>query len=77
MNFPPFEQPLFDPNQAELLEEAERAKNASIPFHNPFDVNSYPITNPPIFDSTMTVPYTTDGVPRRRRISISNGQIGR
>lgn len=76
MNFPPFEQPLFDPNQAELLEEAERAKNSSIPFHNPFDVNSYPITNPPIFDSTMTVPYTTDGVPRRRRISISNAQIG-
>lgn len=46
-------------------------------FHNAFDVNSYPITNPPIFDSTTMIPYiNTDGVPRRRRISISNGQIG-
>lgn len=49
----------------------------SLPYHNPFDFNSYPITNPPIFDSTMMVPYTSsDGVPRRRRLSISNGQIG-
>lgn len=46
-------------------------------FHNPFDMNSYPITNPPLFDSTMYLPYTGEsGVPRRRRISISNGQIG-
>lgn len=46
-------------------------------FHNAFDVNSYPITNPPIFDSTTMIPYiNNDGVPRRRRISISNGQIG-
>ncbi|RLV91267.1 ATF/CREB activator 2 [Spathaspora sp. JA1] len=44
--------------------------------HNPFDINSYPITNPPIFDSTMLIPLASDGVPRRRRISISNGQIG-
>ncbi|EGW34620.1 uncharacterized protein SPAPADRAFT_130700 [Spathaspora passalidarum NRRL Y-27907] len=44
--------------------------------HNPFDINSYPITNPPIFDSTMLLPITPDGIPRRRRISISNGQIG-
>ncbi|KAK6455973.1 uncharacterized protein RJT20DRAFT_134749 [Scheffersomyces xylosifermentans] len=47
------------------------------PFHNPFDISSYPITNPPLFDSTMALPYfSSDGVPRRRRISISNGQIG-
>ncbi|CUM54643.1 unnamed protein product [Debaryomyces tyrocola] len=46
-------------------------------FHDPFDINSYPITNPPIFDTTMMLPYTTnEGIPRRRRISISNGQIG-
>lgn len=46
-------------------------------FHNPFDMNSYPITNPPILDSTMYLPYAGDsGIPRRRRISISNGQIG-
>ncbi|KAK8440418.1 hypothetical protein B9J08_03520 [Candidozyma auris] len=45
--------------------------------HNPFDVNSYPITNPPIIDSTFFLPYTNEqGVQRRRRISISNGQIG-
>lgn len=49
----------------------------TLPFHNPFDFNSYPMTNPPLFDSTMMVPYTlSDGVPRRRRLSISNGQIG-
>lgn len=46
-------------------------------FHNPFDLNSYPVTNPPILDSTMFLPYVNEsGVPRRRRISISNGQIG-
>ena len=46
-------------------------------FHDPFDINSYPITNPPIFDTTMMLPYSTnEGIPRRRRISISNGQIG-
>lgn len=45
--------------------------------HNPFDVNSYPMTNPPIIDSTMFLPYINEnGVQRRRRISISNGQIG-
>ncbi|ODV76816.1 uncharacterized protein CANTADRAFT_32986, partial [Suhomyces tanzawaensis NRRL Y-17324] len=49
----------------------------SSPFHNPFDISSYPITNPPLLDSTMMIPYySSDGVPRRRRISISNGQIG-
>lgn len=48
-----------------------------IPFHNPFETQSYPLTNPPIFDYTMKFPYTTnDGITRRRRISISNGQIG-
>lgn len=46
-------------------------------FHNPFDMNSYPITNPPIYDSTMLFPTTSEsGVTLRRRISISNGQIG-
>lgn len=46
-------------------------------YHDPFDIHSYPITNPPIFDSTMILPYTSnEGIPRRRRISISNGQIG-
>lgn len=46
-------------------------------FHNPFDINSYPITNPPIFDSTMMLPYNSQDMTfRRRRISISNGQIG-
>lgn len=42
-------------------------------FHNPFDMNSYPITNPPILDSTV-IPYEQG--TRHRRISISNGQIG-
>lgn len=46
-------------------------------FHNPFDMNSYPITNPPIYDSTMLFPTTSEsGITLRRRISISNGQIG-
>lgn len=45
--------------------------------HNPFDLNSYPMTNPPIIDSTFFLPYTNEaGVQRRRRYSISNGQIG-
>lgn len=67
---------------ANLLLEAQQQGQAippqfSLPYHNPFDFNSYPITNPPIFDSTMTLPYTSsDGVVRRRRLSISNGQIG-
>lgn len=56
--------------------EKNHHPNFNPQFHNPFDFNSYPMTNPPIFDSTMMVPYTSDGVPRRRRISISNGQIG-
>lgn len=55
---------------------AIQAFQQNLSFHNPFDVNSYPITNPPIFDSTMMLPYSSEGVPRRRRISISNGQIG-
>lgn len=45
--------------------------------HNPFEVSSYPMTNPPIIDSTFYLPYTNEeGIQRRRRISISNGQIG-
>ena len=85
MNFPPpVDQPsLFSDQQVPMRDEQtlaaelEKTKIENFPYHNPFDVNSYPITNPPLFDSTMMVPYTTaDGVPRRRRISISNGQIG-
>lgn len=47
-------------------------------FHNPFDLNSYPMTNPPLIDSSMFVNFNSDSVPPmlRRRISISNGQIG-
>lgn len=46
-------------------------------FTNPFFGNSYPITNPPLFDSTMLLPFgDSTGTNRRRRISISNGQIG-
>lgn len=45
------------------------------PNHHPFDFNSYPMTNPPIYDSTMAIPYN-EKFPRRRRLSISNGQIG-
>lgn len=44
-------------------------------FHNPFDVNLYPLTNPPLYDPTA-FPYGGPGGVRRRRISISNGQIG-
>ena len=51
-------------------------KNLHYPPDVPFGLNSYPITNPPIFDSTYMLPYTNDGIPRRRRVSISNGQIG-
>ncbi|RCK56446.1 hypothetical protein Cantr_04870, partial [Candida viswanathii] len=75
MNFPPpvDQLALFPDQQATikdeqtLAEELEKTKIEGFPYHNPFDVNSYPITNPPIFDSTMSVPYTTaEGVPRRR-----------
>lgn len=46
-------------------------------FLNPFYGNSYPMTNPPLFDSTMLLPFGDGSGPnRRRRISISNGQIG-
>lgn len=46
-------------------------------FQNPFFGNSYPITNPPLFDTTMLLPLNDGaGHTRRRRISISNGQIG-
>lgn len=46
-------------------------------FQNPFYGNSYPITNPPLFDTTMLLPLNDGtGHTRRRRISISNGQIG-
>lgn len=82
MNFPPVDQQsLFQEQLARdeqtLAAELEKTKIDNFPYHNPFDVNSYPITNPPLFDSTMMIPYNTvDGVPRRRRISISNGQIG-
>ncbi|ABN68191.2 predicted protein [Scheffersomyces stipitis CBS 6054] len=56
---------------------SNNATSSLFAFHNPFDFKSYPITNPPIFDSTLLLPlYSNDGVPRRRRISISNGQIG-
>ncbi|CUM65499.1 uncharacterized protein PRCAT00003144001 [Priceomyces carsonii] len=50
-------------------------KRLSITFHDPFDITSYPMTNPPLFDTTMMLGYN-DGVPRRRGLSISNGQIG-
>ncbi|SCV99935.1 LAFE_0B05776g1_1 [Lachancea fermentati] len=44
------------------------------PFFQPFgvDVSHFPLTNPPIFQSSLA--NYSDG-PRRRRISISNGQI--
>lgn len=46
-------------------------------FQNPYYGNSYPITNPPLFDTTMLLPLNDGaGHTRRRRISISNGQIG-
>lgn len=45
------------------------------PFFQPFgvDVSHFPMTNPPIFQNTLA---NYGGPPRRRRISISNGQIG-
>ena len=45
------------------------------PFFQPFGVDSshFPMTNPPIFQSALA---TDSFNPRRRRISISNGQIG-
>lgn len=53
------------------------ANGSNSAFHNPFFGNSYPITNPPLFDSTMLLPFGDGtGTNRRRRISISNGQIG-
>lgn len=44
------------------------------PFFQPFgvDVSHFPLTNPPIFQSSLT---NFSDHPRRRRISISNGQI--
>lgn len=51
--------------------------NMNTAFQNPFYVNSYPITNPPLFDSTTLLPIGDgSGSIRGRRISISNGQIG-
>ncbi|OBA21011.1 hypothetical protein METBIDRAFT_78107 [Metschnikowia bicuspidata var. bicuspidata NRRL YB-4993] len=46
-----------------------------LPSHYAFDPNLYPLTNPPLYDPTM-LPLGPQGGPRRRRISISNGQIG-
>ncbi|AET39424.1 Cst6p Ecym_4366 [Eremothecium cymbalariae DBVPG len=45
------------------------------PFFQPFgiDVSRFPMTNPPIFQSALA---NYNAPPRRRRISISNGQIG-
>lgn len=45
------------------------------PYFQPFgvDVSHLPMTNPPIFQSALT---TFDEPIKRRRISISNGQIG-
>ncbi len=45
------------------------------PFFAPYgiDVSHFPLTNPPIFESALMV--NNQGQPRRR-ISISNGQIG-
>ncbi|QLG73831.1 hypothetical protein HG535_0F03420 [Zygotorulaspora mrakii] len=44
------------------------------PFFQPFgiDVTHFPLTNPPIFQSSLT---SLDEPVKRRRISISNGQI--
>lgn len=74
---------ISDPSQSYPLEPQAQVPSQtlppqfSLPYHNPFDFNSYPITNPPIFDSTMMLSYnSSDGVPRRKRLSISNGQIG-
>lgn len=45
--------------------------------HNAFEMSSYPITNPPIIDLSMLFPMPGEkGIPKRRRISILNGQIG-
>lgn len=50
---------------------------SNVLFNNPFDFSAYPMTNPPLFDQSMFVNYGHDGTPTlRRRISISNGQIG-
>ncbi|AGO11672.1 AaceriADL104Wp [[Ashbya] aceris (nom. inval.)] len=45
------------------------------PFFQPvgIDVARLPLTNPPIFQSSLA---SYNGPPQRRRISISNGQIG-
>ncbi|EEQ39322.1 putative ATF CREB activator protein [Clavispora lusitaniae] len=67
--------PLPD-NQKHQLAPQRPQPYKGLAFHNPFDMNSYPITNPPILDSTMFLPYSGDNSQRRRRISISNGQIG-
>lgn len=79
-----------DPVMGQVVADGEMANSGAVtegggPFnrvfgiakHDPFDINSYPITNPPIFDSTMMLPcMMDDGIRRRRRVSISNGQIG-
>ncbi|CAK9438738.1 uncharacterized protein LODBEIA_P29620 [Lodderomyces beijingensis] len=59
-----------------IQEQQQQRANLNYPPNVPFDLNSYPLTNPPIFDSTYMLPYSNDGIPRRRRVSISNGQIG-
>lgn len=64
---------------AKLDRVANRRSDSSsnVFFNNPFDFNSYPMTNPPLFDQSMFLNYNQDGTPTlRRRISISNGQIG-
>lgn len=63
-------------NSAQLPATKHTVPFNGLSFHNPFDVNSYPLTNPPLYDPTMILPYGAPGATRRRRISISNGQIG-
>lgn len=71
-------QVVLDPSQTHHLHHLRPNYRHSgnftrLAFHNPFEMNSYPITNPPILDSTV-IPY--GDLSLRRRISISNGQIG-
>ncbi|CCE72907.1 Piso0_000510 [Millerozyma farinosa CBS 7064] len=52
-------------------------KTFQFPLRQPFNIHSYPLTNPPIIDSTMMLAFENgENAQRRRRISISNGQIG-
>lgn len=63
------------PHQGQIFNNNGLFTDTLSPFFAPYgiDVSHFPLTNPPIFESALMM--NNQGQPRRR-ISISNGQIG-